>query len=68
VGEARAVVAQYEEKSPLYGFMLYRRRKVLVKYVPEGTSRLLQGMQALRTPDHFITNHIQPASPSISLP
>jgi hypothetical protein len=23
--------------------MLYRRRKVLVKYVPDGTSRLLQG-------------------------
>jgi hypothetical protein len=43
-GEARAAVAQYEEKSPLYGFMLYRRRKVLVKYVPDGTSRLLQGM------------------------
>lgn len=42
-GEARAAVAQYEEKSPLYGLLLYRRRKVLVKYVPEGTSRLLQG-------------------------
>jgi hypothetical protein len=42
-GEARAAVAQYEDKSPLYGFMLYRRRKVLVKYVPDGTSRLLQG-------------------------
>jgi hypothetical protein len=43
-GEVRAAVAQYEENSPLYGFMLYRRRKVLVKYVPEGTSRLLQGI------------------------
>lgn len=42
--EARVAVAQYEEKSPLYGLLLYRRRKVLVKYVPEGTSRLLQGM------------------------
>jgi hypothetical protein len=43
-GETRAAVAHYEDKSPLYGFMLYRRRKVLVKYVPDGTSRLLQGM------------------------
>jgi hypothetical protein len=43
-GEIRAAVAQYDDKSPLYGFMLYRRRKVLVKYVPDGTSRLLQGM------------------------
>ncbi|EAT82445.2 hypothetical protein SNOG_10110 [Parastagonospora nodorum SN15] len=50
-GEVRAAVAQYEEKSPLYGFMLYRRRKVLVKYLPEGTSRLLQARVAV----HFIT-------------
>jgi hypothetical protein len=49
-GEARAAVAQYEEKSPLYGLLLYRRRKVLVKYVPEGTSRLLQA----RVSVHFI--------------
>ncbi|KAH8725946.1 hypothetical protein GQ44DRAFT_749382 [Phaeosphaeriaceae sp. PMI808] len=49
--EARAAVAQYEEKSPLYGFMLYRRRKVLVRYVPDGTSRLLQARVAV----HFMT-------------
>ncbi|KAF2745004.1 hypothetical protein M011DRAFT_528051 [Sporormia fimetaria CBS 119925] len=45
--EARAAVAQYEEKSPLYGFLLYRRRKVLIKYTPEGTSRLLQARVAV---------------------
>ncbi|KAF2027438.1 hypothetical protein EK21DRAFT_71938 [Setomelanomma holmii] len=50
-GEARAAVAQYEEKSPLYGFMLYRRRKVLLKFVPDGTSRLLQARVAV----HFLT-------------
>ncbi|KAF1846921.1 uncharacterized protein K460DRAFT_329736 [Cucurbitaria berberidis CBS 394.84] len=50
-GEARAAVASYEETSPLYGLLLYRRRKVLVKYVPEGTSRLLQARVAV----HFIT-------------
>ncbi|KAF1829119.1 hypothetical protein BDW02DRAFT_634699 [Decorospora gaudefroyi] len=49
-GEARTAVAQYEDKSPLYGLLLYRRRKVLVKYVPEGTSRLLQA----RVSVHFI--------------
>ncbi|KAH7552047.1 hypothetical protein BM1_08909 [Bipolaris maydis] len=49
-GEARAAVAQYEDKSPLYGLLLYRRRKVLVKYVPDGTSRLLQARVAV----HFI--------------
>jgi hypothetical protein len=45
--DARGTIAQYEDKSPLYGFLLYRRRKVLIKYVPEGTSRLLQGMWSL---------------------
>lgn len=67
-GEARVAVAQYEEKSPLYGLLLYRRRKVLVKYVPEGTSRLLQGksmisialyynanLTAARVSVHFLT-------------
>ncbi|MBE7180087.1 MAG: hypothetical protein INR71_02580 [Terriglobus roseus] len=41
--EARGAIAEYEDKSPLYGFLIYRRRKVLVKYIPEGTSRLVQG-------------------------
>lgn len=43
LSEARSAILQYEELSPLYGLVVYRRRKVLVKYVPEGTSRLLQG-------------------------
>ena len=44
--EAREAVEQYEEKSPLYGLVHYRRKKVLLKYLPEGTSRLLQGISA----------------------
>ena len=43
VVEIRNAIEQYSEKSPLYGFIQYRRRKVLLKYIPEGTSRLLQG-------------------------
>ena len=43
VVDVRDAISQYEAKSPLYGFVQYRRRKVLLKYVPEGTSRLLQG-------------------------
>lgn len=46
VSEARAAVAQYEDLSPLYGLIMYRRKKVLIKYVPEGTSRLLQGQSS----------------------
>ena len=44
VTEVRNAVERYEEKSPLYGFVQYRRRKVILKYVPEGTSRVLQGV------------------------
>ena len=45
--EVKEAVDQYGEPSPLYGFINYRRRKVILKYLPEGTSRLLQGMCAL---------------------
>lgn len=50
VVEARTAIADYEDKSPLYGFLVYRRRKVLLKYIPEGTSRLLQGDNGLVNP------------------
>ncbi|KAK4154205.1 hypothetical protein C8A00DRAFT_43006 [Chaetomidium leptoderma] len=40
--EIRNNIAQYEEKSPLYGFLRYRRRNVIIKYLPEGCSRLIQ--------------------------
>jgi len=65
-GEARASVAQYDEKSPLYGFMLYRRRKVLVKYVPDGTSRLLQGTLEDECGGIVCANNPQRVSPSTS--
>ena len=43
VPEVREVIEKYEEKSPLYGLVQYRRKRVVLKYVPDGTSRLLQG-------------------------
>lgn len=43
VKDARTAVERYEEKSPLYGLVQYRKKKILLKYVPEGTSRLFQG-------------------------
>ncbi|KAI7519391.1 hypothetical protein KC331_g20720, partial [Hortaea werneckii] len=49
VHEARVCIAKYDEQSPLYGLIVYRRRKFLIKYIPEGTSRLLQA----RTAVHF---------------
>ncbi|KAI9803196.1 MAG: hypothetical protein M1825_001987 [Sarcosagium campestre] len=47
VAEFRENVAAYTEQSPLYGFLRYRRRTVLIKYVPEGTSRLLRARVAV---------------------
>ena len=41
--EVRNGISQYEEPSPLFGFLRYRRRNVIIKYVPEECSRLVQG-------------------------
>ena len=43
VPEMRNTISAFEEQSPLYGFLQYRRRKVVIKYMPDGLSRLLQG-------------------------
>jgi hypothetical protein len=43
VAEARKAIAEYQDTSPLYGFLKYRRRSVIIKYLPEGCSRLIQG-------------------------
>lgn len=42
--EVRNTVAEYDETSPLYGFLKYRRRSVIIKYLPEDCSRIIQGM------------------------
>ncbi|KAF2723708.1 hypothetical protein K431DRAFT_17040 [Polychaeton citri CBS 116435] len=49
VHECRNAISKYEDLSPLYGLIIYRRRKVLIKFIPGGTSRLLQA----RTAVHF---------------
>ncbi|KAJ5279472.1 hypothetical protein N7478_004844 [Penicillium angulare] len=41
VPEVRNTIDTYEEISPLYGFLHYRRRKVILRYMPEGLSRLI---------------------------
>lgn len=40
--EIRNAIAEHEDPSPLLGFLRYRRRSVLIKYVPEESSRLIQ--------------------------
>lgn len=41
--EVRNTIAEYDETSPLYGFLKYRRRSVIIKYLPEDCSRIIQG-------------------------
>ena len=41
--ELRNAIEKYDEPSPLYGFVRYRRRNVILKYMPENCSRLIQG-------------------------
>ncbi|GAO17535.1 hypothetical protein UVI_02003040 [Ustilaginoidea virens] len=47
IGEARNAVAEYDETSPLYGFLKYRRRSVVFKYLPEDCSRIIQARVAV---------------------
>ncbi|PYH44578.1 putative GPI-anchored cell surface glycoprotein [Aspergillus saccharolyticus JOP 1030-1] len=42
VPDVRNAIEGYEETSPLYGFLQYRRRKVVLSYLPDGMSRLVQ--------------------------
>jgi hypothetical protein len=53
VNETRNTVEGYEEKSPLYGLIQFRRRKIILKYVPDGTSRVLQGICPSLAPNHM---------------
>ncbi|KAL7789121.1 hypothetical protein V8C37DRAFT_404061 [Trichoderma ceciliae] len=45
--EIRNAIGSFEEESPLYGFLRYRRRNVIVKYLPEDCSRLIQARVAV---------------------
>lgn len=56
--EVQDAVKRYDEQSPLYGFLHYRRRKVVLKFVPEGTSRLVKGSPILATSTFLKCTHV----------
>ncbi|KAJ5932374.1 hypothetical protein N7516_006863 [Penicillium verrucosum] len=59
VPEIRNAIEGYEECSPLYGFLQYRRRKVIIRYMPEGLSRLIlarSNVQFQSVTDKFTPN------------
>ncbi|RPB15942.1 hypothetical protein P167DRAFT_383705 [Morchella conica CCBAS932] len=45
----REAAEKEPDDSPLYGFIRFRRRNILIKYIPEGTSRVLKA----RSQVHF---------------
>ncbi|KAG5972409.1 hypothetical protein E4U55_000830 [Claviceps digitariae] len=47
IGELRNAIAEYDETSPLYGFLKYRRRSVIIKYLPENCTRIIQARVAV---------------------
>ncbi|THC98154.1 hypothetical protein EYZ11_002378 [Aspergillus tanneri] len=51
VPEVRNTIDGYEEVAPLYGFLQYRRRKVVLSYLPEGLSRLIQVFTLAKSSD-----------------
>ncbi|OIW33552.1 hypothetical protein CONLIGDRAFT_569808 [Coniochaeta ligniaria NRRL 30616] len=63
--EIRNAIAQHEDDSPLYGFLRYRRRNVLIKYLPEDCSRLVQA----RVTVHFnsLCDQLSPYDTSFSI-
>lgn len=72
VPEIRNAIEGYEECSPLYGFLQYRRRKVIIRYMPEGLSRLILGMpnrgMVFYFPHRNWSNLFQPEAMSNSSP
>ncbi|KAJ5782487.1 hypothetical protein N7457_004261 [Penicillium paradoxum] len=59
VPDIRNAIDGYEECSPLYGFLQYRRRKVIIRYMPEGLSRLIlarSNVQFQSVTDKFTPN------------
>lgn len=51
VPDVRNAIDAFEENSPLYGFLQYRRRKVVLSYLPDDASRLVKGAPSLLRSD-----------------
>lgn len=56
--EVKEAVEQFGELSPLYGFIHYRRRRVILKYLPDGISRVLQGKRDLGNALDLCVNYL----------
>ncbi|KAJ4150011.1 hypothetical protein LMH87_010779 [Akanthomyces muscarius] len=58
IAELRTSIEEYDEESPLYGYIKYRRRNVVLKYLPEDSSRLIQARVAVHF--NFVCERFSP--------
>ncbi|KAJ6785905.1 hypothetical protein PWT90_05546 [Aphanocladium album] len=58
ITELRTNIEEYDEESPLYGYIKYRRRNVVLKYLPEDSSRLIQARVAVHF--NFVCERFSP--------
>ncbi|KAJ2968424.1 hypothetical protein NQ176_g9186 [Zarea fungicola] len=58
LSELRASLEEYDDESPLYGYIKYRRRNVILKYLPEDSSRLIQARVAVHF--NFVCERFSP--------
>ncbi|OAA57231.1 hypothetical protein ISF_07152 [Cordyceps fumosorosea ARSEF 2679] len=58
IAELRTSIEEYDEDSPLYGYIKYRRRNVVLKYLPEDSSRLIQARVAVHF--NFVCERFSP--------
>lgn len=58
IAELRTSIEGYTQESPLYGYIKYRRRNVVLKYLPEDSSRLIQARVAVHF--NFVCERFSP--------
>ncbi|EWC48165.1 hypothetical protein DRE_02269 [Drechslerella stenobrocha 248] len=65
VKDMRDLISQQPDDSPIYGFIRYRRRNILIKVVPDATSRVLKA----RSQVHFqsVVERFSPCDVTVSL-
>ncbi|KAK6350084.1 hypothetical protein TWF696_006331 [Orbilia brochopaga] len=65
VKDMRDLISKQPDDSPIYGFIRYRRRNILIKLVPENTSRVLKA----RSQVHFqsVIERFSPCDVTVSL-
>ncbi|RKF54799.1 putative gpi-anchored cell surface glycoprotein [Erysiphe neolycopersici] len=63
--ELQDAIAKHEDSTPLFGFMRFQRKSILIKYVPDECSRLVQA----RVTVHFnaIIDHFSPHDATFSI-